>query len=121
MLLNVIGTYVGSDYVPKGSLVIATPNELPTDLLKAIKGCGEAVKLVGPVSKFPSVPAILIKPPKIALFDNGALSEISLRDIVKGIVRLGKEPPIWLSTHLPGGKEFNKKLFRRYSSRIKLL
>lgn len=81
--LTLVGTYVGNDYVPKGSLVIATPNELPNDLLKAVKGCGEAVKLVGPVSKFPSVPAILIKPPKIALFDNGALSEISLPDVLK--------------------------------------
>ncbi len=81
--LTLTSTYVSGEYVPKGSLVVATPSNVPKGIIKAVKECGSAAKLLGPFKEFPPIPAIVIKPPKIALFDNGALDEISLPDVLK--------------------------------------
>jgi uncharacterized phosphosugar-binding protein len=39
----------------------------------------------------------------------------------KKLVERGLEPPIWVSIHLPGGKEHNDSMINKYRGRIRLL
>lgn len=76
---------VGNDELPSGAIVL---KDLSEDALQAIKDlvskCRGSVKLVE-IASLPHASAVVIKPPKIALFDNGALSEISLPDVLKAM------------------------------------
>lgn len=76
---------VGNGELPSGAIVL---KDLSEDALQAIKDlvskCRGSVKLVE-IASLPHASAVVIKPPKIALFDNGALSEISLPDVLKAM------------------------------------
>ncbi len=76
---------VGNDELPPGTVVL---KDLTEDALQAMKDlvskCGGSVKLVE-VASLPHASAVVIKPPRIALFDNGALSEISLPNVLKAM------------------------------------
>ncbi len=68
-----------------------------------------------------SIEGVKVKVGPTSTILNSFITSVLVAYVVKEMVRLGKEPPIWLSAHLPGSKEFNEELFKRYSSRIKLL
>ncbi len=76
---------VGNDELPPGTIIL---KDLSEDALQAIKDlvskCGGSIKLVE-ITSLPHASAIVIKPPRIALFDNGALSEISLPDVLEAM------------------------------------
>ena len=68
----------GNITLPKGSIILAGLSEDALQTIRdSVSKCGNSVKLVE-IASLPNAPAIVIKPPRIALFDNGALGEISL-------------------------------------------
>jgi len=76
---------VGNVKLPPGSIVVRGASDDALQLIKnAVSKCGGAVKLVE-LASLPHASAVIIKPPRIALFDNGALSEISLPDVLKAM------------------------------------
>jgi len=42
-------------------------------------------------------------------------------EVVKKLVEMGVEPPVWKSANVPGGDEYNKKNLEKYFHRIKYL
>ncbi len=52
---------------------------------------------------------------------NSFIADILVAYVAKELVQRGIEPPIWLSSHLPGADEYNAKLFEKYRNRIRLL
>ncbi|WFO75145.1 SIS domain-containing protein [Desulfurococcaceae archaeon MEX13E-LK6-19] len=42
-------------------------------------------------------------------------------ETIRKLVEKGVEPPVWISSHLPGADEYNRALYEKYRSRIKLL
>lgn len=42
-------------------------------------------------------------------------------EIVKKLIKMGIEPPVWKSANVPGGDEYNRKHLERYFNRIKYL
>jgi len=68
-----------------------------------------------------SIDGVKVKVGPTSTILNAFITSVLVAYVVDEMVRAGVEPPIWLSAHLPGSKEFNEELFRRYSSRIKLL
>ncbi len=72
---------IEGERAPAGSLVVEAP--IPEELLEAVERAKGGAKLVGPVASLPPVPVIAIEPLRIALFDNGALGEISLPEVLE--------------------------------------
>ncbi len=67
--------------MPKGTIVgYVTPQEYQV-IAEAVAKTGGYVKLVK-INKLPAVPAIQLSPIRIAVFDNGAIGEISLPDVL---------------------------------------
>ncbi|NPA99421.1 MAG: hypothetical protein GXO43_08590 [Crenarchaeota archaeon] len=70
--------------LPKGTIVGYVTEEEYQELASAASHTGGYVKLLK-INKLPPVPAIELTPVKIAVFDNGAIGEITLPDVLKAM------------------------------------
>ena len=57
----------------------------------------------------------------LSTITNSFIAGLLVAYTVQKLVNKGVEPPIWLSSHLPGAEEHNRKLFDMYMNRIRLL
>ncbi len=72
--------HIDNTTIPAGSILVE--GSLPKEIAEIANKFPEVIKVI-PLSRPPTVSAILIRPPRIALFDNGALESISLPSVLK--------------------------------------
>ncbi len=67
------------------------------------------------------VEGVPVKVAPVSTIANSFILNLVAAEAARLLAEWGLEPPVWISSHLPGAEEHNSRLFERYHGRIRLL